>query len=282
MRIADIVDITATTGPARGSGRAVRGDSDDPAGARAAYVAGSSALWSDTGDLAHAAERAPLPVSYRPGAEAGGAGRAAVAVPEESGGRPARRPGGPSRVRALPVAVPLRRRPAMPERGAGWDARERARSGEPRGTHRSTASAGALWADVRPWGIEPRGPRVCARTWARADREADRRWLTGGILGGAAAVVLGIGLAVSGPAGAGAIAAPSQGADAGVGAAAAATSTRIAVAPGDTLWDIAAARTPEGGDVRDAALRIAQANGLDGGVLQAGQVLTIPAELTGS
>ena len=48
------------------------------------------------------------------------------------------------------------------------------------------------------------------------------------------------------------------------------------VKPGDTLWHIAEEHAPAGQDVRSAIATIERINDLDGGVLQAGQVLAIP------
>jgi LysM repeat protein len=48
------------------------------------------------------------------------------------------------------------------------------------------------------------------------------------------------------------------------------------VKPGDSLWRIAEAHGPEGRDVRGVIATIERINGLDGGVLQAGQLLEIP------
>ena len=48
------------------------------------------------------------------------------------------------------------------------------------------------------------------------------------------------------------------------------------VKPGDTLWHIAEAHAPDGQDVRSAIATIERINDLDGGILQAGQVLEIP------
>jgi LysM repeat protein len=48
------------------------------------------------------------------------------------------------------------------------------------------------------------------------------------------------------------------------------------VRPGDTLWGIAAEHGPEGQDRRSVIATIERINDLDGGVLQAGQVLVLP------
>ena len=48
------------------------------------------------------------------------------------------------------------------------------------------------------------------------------------------------------------------------------------VAAGDTLWDIAAAHTAPGEDVRRVVFEIKQINGLDGSVILPGQVLQVP------
>jgi hypothetical protein len=47
------------------------------------------------------------------------------------------------------------------------------------------------------------------------------------------------------------------------------------VRPGDTLWELAAARY--GGDPREGVWRIRERNSLEGGVLAAGTVLYLPA-----
>ena len=49
---------------------------------------------------------------------------------------------------------------------------------------------------------------------------------------------------------------------------------RVTVAPGDTIWSIAAQRTD--GDVRDEVDAIMQANGLSSPVIVPGQTLSIP------
>jgi nucleoid-associated protein YgaU len=51
---------------------------------------------------------------------------------------------------------------------------------------------------------------------------------------------------------------------------------RVTVRAGDTLWSIAAAHS-QGGDVRDVVDAIAAANHVEGGVIQPGQVLIVPA-----
>lgn len=48
------------------------------------------------------------------------------------------------------------------------------------------------------------------------------------------------------------------------------------VKPGDSLWRIAESHGPSGQDVRGIVATIERINGLDGGILQAGQVLEIP------
>lgn len=49
------------------------------------------------------------------------------------------------------------------------------------------------------------------------------------------------------------------------------------VQPGDTVWQIAAGVADPGQDVRDVVARIEHLNGLDGGALQIGQRLVVPA-----
>lgn len=48
------------------------------------------------------------------------------------------------------------------------------------------------------------------------------------------------------------------------------------VKPGDTLWHIAQTHGPEGRDVRAIVSTIERINDLEGGILQAGQVLELP------
>jgi len=48
------------------------------------------------------------------------------------------------------------------------------------------------------------------------------------------------------------------------------------VESGDTLWDIAADFTPDGGDVRNVVVDIKAANQLESSVIVPGQVLLIP------
>lgn len=53
------------------------------------------------------------------------------------------------------------------------------------------------------------------------------------------------------------------------------TQTHI-VAPGDTLWKIAGAITPDGGDVRPLIAAIIEVNGLDDATILPGQQLQVP------
>ena len=48
------------------------------------------------------------------------------------------------------------------------------------------------------------------------------------------------------------------------------------VRPGDTLWHIAQEQGPEGRDTRAIVSTIERINGLDAGILQAGQLIEIP------
>ena len=48
------------------------------------------------------------------------------------------------------------------------------------------------------------------------------------------------------------------------------------VGQGDTLWDIAAAHTAPGDDVRQTLFAIEQANELDSAVINAGQTVRVP------
>lgn len=50
------------------------------------------------------------------------------------------------------------------------------------------------------------------------------------------------------------------------------------VAPGDTVWQIAADLAGPGEDVRDVVATIDHLNGLDGAALQVGQRLVVPTE----
>ena len=55
-----------------------------------------------------------------------------------------------------------------------------------------------------------------------------------------------------------------------------APTTTHRVVGGDTLWDIAAANTAGGGDVRKTVAAIRVASDLDGSIIHPGQVLVIP------
>jgi hypothetical protein len=48
------------------------------------------------------------------------------------------------------------------------------------------------------------------------------------------------------------------------------------VAPGDTLWGIAALRTQAGGDVRRLVSDIAELSGVENGMIIPGQILLVP------
>ena len=52
----------------------------------------------------------------------------------------------------------------------------------------------------------------------------------------------------------------------------------VMVAPGDTLYDLAADATPEGGDVAAMVERIQRLNALDSGMVDVGQRLRIPTD----
>ncbi|MFD2771713.1 LysM peptidoglycan-binding domain-containing protein [Cellulomonas phragmiteti] len=52
---------------------------------------------------------------------------------------------------------------------------------------------------------------------------------------------------------------------------------RVLVAPGDTLWGIAADAAAPGEDVRDVVLELMALNELSSGGLQAGQTVVVPA-----
>ena len=57
---------------------------------------------------------------------------------------------------------------------------------------------------------------------------------------------------------------------------AASSGETVVVQPGDTIWDIAQVRTPAGTDPRAFVDAIIALNGLDGGVLEAGDELEMP------
>jgi hypothetical protein len=48
------------------------------------------------------------------------------------------------------------------------------------------------------------------------------------------------------------------------------------VAPGDTLWQIAAVRTETGGDVRRLVSDIVELSGVENGMIIPGQILLLP------
>lgn len=50
----------------------------------------------------------------------------------------------------------------------------------------------------------------------------------------------------------------------------------VTVHDGDTLWQIASERVPDGVDARDVVAWIEERNGLDGGLVFAGQELVVP------
>ncbi len=52
---------------------------------------------------------------------------------------------------------------------------------------------------------------------------------------------------------------------------------RVVVAPGDTLWGLAAEVAAPGEDVRDVVLRLIELNALPGAELTAGQTVLVPA-----
>ena len=81
-------------------------------------------------------------------------------------------------------------------------------------------------------------------------------------------VVLALALAVVG--GIGAIAGSLM------GAGPEASGTTVVVAPGESLWSVAAAAAAPGEDVRDVVAQIAELNSLGGSAVSAGQVLQLP------
>jgi len=48
------------------------------------------------------------------------------------------------------------------------------------------------------------------------------------------------------------------------------------VAPGDTLWEIAAGLTEPGGDVRPLVSDIVESSGVENGIIFPGQILLVP------
>lgn len=131
-----------------------------------------------------------------------------------------------------------------------------------RGTARSRAGARPV-VTVRT-GAGSAGHRPRARVNAAAEPAPLRLTRRG------RAVVWCLGIALA--AGVGGAAASAQ-AD---GPVAATEVRRVVVAPGDTLWGIAADATSPGQDVRDVVLRLISLNELASGGLQAGQTIVVP------
>ena len=52
----------------------------------------------------------------------------------------------------------------------------------------------------------------------------------------------------------------------------------LEVTPGDTLWDIAAAYTEPGDDVRETIYEIKRANQLESSVIVVGEILVVPVD----
>jgi hypothetical protein len=61
------------------------------------------------------------------------------------------------------------------------------------------------------------------------------------------------------------------------GAAPGAATAVLVVAPGDTLWELASAHAPAGADPQAWAAAVAARNHIDGGALEPGTVLEVPA-----
>jgi hypothetical protein len=53
--------------------------------------------------------------------------------------------------------------------------------------------------------------------------------------------------------------------------------TTVLVEPGDTLWEVAVAATPDGGDPRVSLARIRDLNGLDASTVAAWTTVVVPA-----
>lgn len=278
-------------------------------GAAQTPVRGTSALWADAAD----AVMKPLPTIFPPGdptaAEQESHPRPELPDPQEGVGLVS---GG--RVRALPVAVPLRRRPTQPLRRETWN-HGGAALGQSVSGHLATEDGGApesgrrLWQDARPWSAQDYSALRHLKRGLR--RRAGGTVTTQAELGGAARQTLGrpgalrsagqilgsrvrakgirltggwlLGLIISVLVVTGAVALSVGGFLAAANPIAEPLSSgadaSITVESGQTLWQIASGYTGTGEDVRDTALRIAQVNGLQDGAVRAGQVLSIPADV---
>jgi len=126
----------------------------------------------------------------------------------------------------------------------------------------AAAGLDLAWGEVLPTSGRGRAPRPEASTVPRTLRRRVRR--------GRAALVAAALSAVVAVCGAGA-AAGSSAAPPDPGA-----TTRVVVAPGDTLWTLAARHAPEGTDPQAWAVRVVADNGVDAGALVPGSVLNVP------
>ncbi len=156
--------------------------------------------------------------------------------------------------------------PAMP--GARMARTRRATSARPAtvrpATARRTAArptaarpATARPATARPTPARPAAPRAAA--------EAPLRLTARGRL-----VVWGLALALATGVGGAAVSAQAD------GPRGATEVQRVVVAPGQTLWGLAAEVAAPGEDVRDVVLRLMELNELPAGGLQAGQTVVVP------
>ncbi len=125
-----------------------------------------------------------------------------------------------------------------------------------------TAGLDLGWGEVLPTSGRGRAPRPEANSRPRTTRRRVRR--------GRAALVAATLSAVVAVGGAGA-AAGSSAAPPDPGA-----TTRVVVAPGDTLWTLAARHAPEGTDPQAWAVQVVADNGVDAGALVPGSVLIVP------
>lgn len=219
--------------------------------------------------------------------------RGALALAEPREGAPRRAPAGvlsperapegvrPGRVRALPVAVPARRRPIHPTRGVS--------SAPPRDEDSPPEARLELWEDVAAWG-QGAGAPARGRTPSReraAGHPPRRQATTRAPRVGARVLPVAspprfrtalLGSAVLAAAGLGALAGALTPAPFAAVTQSSAQAETVAVGAGQSLWTIAAAHTAPGADVRDTVEAIASANDLVGGQVRAGQVLVVPVD----
>lgn len=121
------------------------------------------------------------------------------------------------------------------------------------------------WGEVLPTSGRGRAPRPEANPPVRVRRGR------AALVAFAMSAVVAVGAA---GAAAGSPAAP-PGADPGA-------ATTVVVAPGDTLWGLAARHAPPGADPQAWALRVMSDNGVDAGALVPGSVLVIPDDGSGN